>query len=116
MYRYRYFGVWPNLELYSGSGAYHGSDLRMILRGVEDVTAVPNTPLETRTMRYMKRPWVSFVWDPSRGLQSEMRWPLCNPQRDTLVRLGFDDSPGASYSVPAVYDSGCLSNESTPGA
>ncbi|KAK5139307.1 hypothetical protein LTR04_003702, partial [Oleoguttula sp. CCFEE 6159] len=35
-WRYRYFGDWPNLRLYDGSRAYHGSELEMVFGTAED--------------------------------------------------------------------------------
>ena len=84
----------------------------MIFGGAEDVTGLPNTPLEKRTMKCMMRAWASFVRDPSNGLAKEMRWPLYNPKNVTLVRLGYNDTSGASFALPATYDHGCPNNES----
>ncbi len=73
-YRYRYFGDWPNLQLYNGSGAYHGSDLQMIFGSAEEITGLPNTPLENQVQQYMMQSWAAFAQNPARGLES-LGWP-----------------------------------------
>lgn len=118
MWRYRYFGDWLNLRLYPGSGAYHGSDLHMIFGGIRDVVGpgLPNSVAETRTKAYMMRAWAAFVRNPQAGLTQEMFWPMYDPANDTLVRLGYELNPTASYVIPTIYDSACPSNGSVAGA
>jgi carboxylesterase type B len=43
IYRYEYFGDWPNLWLYPGSGAYHTSETSMAFGTVEDINGDRNT-------------------------------------------------------------------------
>lgn len=88
VWQYRYFGDWPNLCLYRDSGAYHGSDLHMIMGGAADVTGVPNTPEQDRTMSYMMRAWASFARDPQMGLTTHLHWPQYFPH-GILFFLGF---------------------------
>lgn len=116
MWRYRYFGDWPNLRLYPGSGAYHGCDLHMVFGGAEDVTGLPNTDFETWTTEYMMGAWGSFVNDPVNGLSEELFWPEYNASGNTLVRLGFALDPAASFVSPGLWDSACPSNESVAEA
>ncbi|MCJ1470659.1 hypothetical protein MMC07_009305 [Pseudocyphellaria aurata] len=106
-WQYRYFGDWPNLRLYPGSGAYHGSDLHMIMGGAADVSGAPNTPEQDRTMRYMMRAWASFARDPQRGLTRHLRWPRYSPRGNTLVRLGYENHANASFVAPSAYDNPC---------
>ena len=89
MWRFRYFGDWPNLRLYPGSGSYHGSDLHMVFGGIEDIVGpgLPNTISETRTMDYMMRAWAAFVDNPASGLSTKLHWPQYDPTKKTLVRL-----------------------------
>ncbi|EDU45734.1 acetylcholinesterase precursor [Pyrenophora tritici-repentis Pt-1C-BFP] len=37
---FRYFGDWEDTRLYPGSGAYHGSELHMVLGGAEDASGL----------------------------------------------------------------------------
>jgi carboxylesterase type B len=116
VWRYRYFGEWPNLELYPGSGAYHGADLHMIFGGAEDVTGLPNTQEQIRTMEYMMRAWASFVNDPAQGLTDVMNWPVYDPKGNMLVRLGYKRNARASFVSPNEFDNACPSNGSVAEA
>ncbi|MCJ1270968.1 hypothetical protein MMC22_010867 [Lobaria immixta] len=107
VWQYRYFGDWPNLRLYPHSGAYHGSDLHMIMGGATDVTGVSNTPEQDRTMRYMMRAWAAFARDPQKGLTTHLHWPQYSPHGNTLVRLGYENSARASFVPPSTYDTPC---------
>ena len=79
VWRYRYFGDWPNLRLYPGSGADHGSDLSLIFGTTLDVSGEPDSPTEAATARYMMNAWASFARDPANGLRA-FGWPVYNPQ------------------------------------
>ena len=72
---YRYFGDWGNLELYPGSGAYHGTELDMVFGTAEDVADQPNTAPEAATSKYMMKAWAAFAKDPHNGLK-QLGWPL----------------------------------------
>ncbi|KAK5108106.1 hypothetical protein LTR62_008760 [Meristemomyces frigidus] len=76
----RYFGNWPNLELYpansdypgqvvsEGSGAYHGSDLEMVFGNSAAVSGIPDSSDEDRMIKLMQGAWAAFARDPARGL------------------------------------------------
>ena len=113
-YRYRYFGTWSNLELYPGSGAYHGSDLHMVFGGDEDITGVEGTREERWTREYMQRAWGAFVRKPDGGVEREMGWPRYVEGVDGmsgLVRLGLEGNAAASYVGAELWDGGCASGE-----
>lgn len=118
MWRYRYFGDWPNLSLYPGSGSYHGSDLHMIFGGIEDIVGpgLPNSVVEKKTMEYMMRAWAAFVNDPTSGLSRKMHWPRYDSSKNTLVKLSYNSNPGASFCSPGVYDGACPKNGSVAEA
>ena len=93
VYRYRYFAEWPNLVLYPGSGAYHGSDLHMVFGAAEDVTGEPNTIEEIWTTDYTQWAWASFARDPANGLSKTLVWPTYDPKGKRLVSLStFQES------------------------
>jgi carboxylesterase type B len=75
VWRYRYFGNFSNLELFPGSGAYHGSDLNMVFGTAQDTSGLPNTSAENATSRYLMHAWATFARDPKRGLVDELGWP-----------------------------------------
>ncbi|KAL8821173.1 MAG: hypothetical protein Q9223_000735 [Gallowayella weberi] len=108
VWRYRYFGDWKNLELYPGSGAYHGTDLHMVFGGIQDIVGpgLPNSEAEVRLMVYMMRTWASFVKDPRRGLERVMGWPKYHSRNESLIRLGYKGHKG-SFTSSDMYDSAC---------
>lgn len=118
MWRFRYFGDWPNLRLYPGSGSYHGLDLHMIFGGIEDIVGsdLPSNIHENRTMNYMMRAWAVFVDNPTSGLSTKMHWPKYDPTRNTLARLGYKLDPRSSFVAPALYDGACPKNGSVAEA
>ena len=118
VWRFRYFGDWPNLRLYPGSGSYHGSDLHVIFGGIEDIvgSGLRNNIYENRTMAYMMRAWAVFVDDPKSGLSTKMHWPQYDPTRNTLARLGYRLDPASSFVDPAICDRACPKNSSVAEA
>lgn len=109
VWRFRYFGDWPNIRLYPGSSSYHGTDLQMIFGGIEDIVGpgFPNSAAEEKTMRHMMRAWAAFVKRPATGLSRAMNWPRYNPWKDSLVRLGYEGKAGSSFVSPGIYDRAC---------
>jgi carboxylesterase type B len=75
VWRYRYFGDFANLELFPGSGTYHGTELDMIFGTAEDVSGLPhsNTAVENATSAYFMKAWAAFASDPQNGL-SNLGW------------------------------------------
>ncbi|KAK7959643.1 cholinesterase precursor [Apiospora aurea] len=133
-WRYRYFGDWDNLRLYNGSaglgprgsGAYHGSEIEMVFGTVRDVSGLESSCEEDVTSRYMMAAWAAFARDPTGGLTTH-GWPLYDPTDsslslyhvsigDTLVLLGYQNSPEPSFVAPNTYDSHCpVKNDPLPG-
>ncbi|RFU30907.1 hypothetical protein B7463_g5410, partial [Scytalidium lignicola] len=107
VWRYEYFGDWPNLRLYPGSKAYHTSEVSMVFGTSELITGEPNTPLQDVVSRYMRHAWATFAKDPMNGLHKQLGWPVYNPSGDTLVRLGYGNDTKASFVNPAEYDTPC---------
>ena len=60
-------------------------------------------------MKYMMLAWATFVRDPASGLESVLYWPRYDPQGNTLVRLGYNNSPGPSFVDPCEFNEGCPS-------
>jgi carboxylesterase type B len=71
VWRYRYFGNFPNLKLSTDpdSGAWHGSEVCVIFGTDEDVQhSAKRTPEEEKFEQYMRGAWAAFAKDPERGL------------------------------------------------
>ncbi|KAK8029870.1 hypothetical protein PG993_011161 [Apiospora rasikravindrae] len=125
-----------------GSGAYHGSENEMVFGTAADVSGLESSYEEAATSRYMMGAWVAFARDPKRGLTS-YGWPLYDPSGkffvlaplrsrtrrtrahyrrfcvnigNTLVRLGYQNSPEPSFVAPITYDNHCpTKNDPLPG-
>ncbi len=106
VWRYRYFGDWPNVRLYPNSSAYHGSEIGLVFGTAEDISGLPNTPAEDALSAYMMSAWAAFADDPIEGL-SKLGWPKYDASLDTLVRLGYQDQVSASFVSPGAYDAQC---------
>jgi carboxylesterase type B len=74
VWRYRYFGTWPNQSVNPTAGAYHGSEIPMILGTTEIVTNVADTTDEKAVMKMMSKAWAEFAKDPVSGL-AKLGWP-----------------------------------------
>lgn len=106
VWQYRYFGHWQNLRLYPGSGAYHGTDLEMVLGNDAAVSGIaPSTP-EKETTALMQHAWATFADDPVNGLSS-IGWPRFDPRNESLIRLALDNSPSPNLAKPELYASPC---------
>lgn len=107
VWRYMYFGEWPNSIIYPGSGSYHGTDVAQVFGTAEDASGgVPDTKTEKMVSAYMMRAWAMFTSNPESGLL-DLGWPTYSEKGDTLVRLAFNNEPIASLVAPSAVDSGC---------
>ncbi|KAL8883068.1 MAG: hypothetical protein Q9192_007468, partial [Flavoplaca navasiana] len=111
-YRFIYHGDWPNLRLYGpstgngnerGSGAWHGSDVVMVLGNSVGVSGLEKSREEERMERVMGGVWGAFVRDPRDGLRG-MGWERGG---GWLARLGFGGRGGMEFVDAGVYDGVC---------
>jgi hypothetical protein len=104
-WRYRYFGNWPNNKLTDTSGAWHGSEIGLLFGTTAIVSGQQPTPDEAELGNKMRHVWATFAKDPAFGLwQPGIEWPNFDPERVTLVRLGYNNSPNIDFTDPADYD------------
>ncbi|SZF00863.1 unnamed protein product [Blumeria hordei] len=103
-WRYRYMGVYPNLEISPKAGAWHGAEIPLIFNTTPE--NMSSTPEEIATGKYIRGAWSAFAKDPSDGL-TKYGWPKYDPTQDTLVRIGRKDIPGPSLINPYRYDADC---------
>lgn len=105
-WRYRFHGVFPNTNISSEGGAYHGAELTLVF-GTEFETP-ESTAEEIEVADYVRGAWVAFAKDPACGLSSyEGGWPAYDPAEETLVRLAYDNSAGPNLARPDRYDANC---------
>lgn len=105
-WRYRFHALFPNINISSEGGAYHGAELTLLF-GTESQLE-PSTAEEDAFAEYLKGAWVAFAKDPVAGLSTyEGGWPTYDPAAETLVRLGFENQVGTNLAFPELYDAGC---------
>lgn len=111
-WRYRMFGVFPNVNLSSEAGAYHGIELPLIFG---TTFSPPNdTAEEVAFKSYIRGAWTTFAKNPVSGLTTyEGGWPLYDNAQETLVRFALNNSVGTNLALPALYEEGCA-NASLP--
>ncbi|KAK3112833.1 hypothetical protein LTR53_010464 [Teratosphaeriaceae sp. CCFEE 6253] len=112
---YRYFGDWPNVNLYpanddypgqvvsQGSGAYHGAELEMIFGNPSGVSGLPNTADEDKMIALMQGAWAAFAKNPKTGLTA-YGWPVFNPSTNSLIRLAYNNAGTADFVSPGLYN------------
>jgi cholinesterase len=107
-WRYRYFGSFPNLQIQSDpdSGAYHSSELSLLFGTIppDGVPGIPpSTEAEHQWEKYIRGAWAIFAKDPKEGL-NRIGWPRWNPEKQTLIRLGYGTCTGPNEASPRSYD------------
>lgn len=103
---FRYFGDWDNLRLYPTSGAYHGVDLEMIFGNSAQVSGIEPSQPEQQLTALMQKAWSAFAHDPVHGLD-KLNWPQFDQATDSLIRLGYNNSPMADFVSPSEYAAAC---------
>jgi cholinesterase len=108
VWRYRFFGVFPNVNISSEAGAFHGIELQLLFGTTFSTPA--DTPAEILVEKYIQGAWTTFAKDPVNGLKSyEGGWPTYDPSEKTLIRLAYGNElgDGTNLEFPWVYDAGC---------
>lgn len=105
---YRYFGDWENTRLYATSGAYHGTELHMILGGSEDASGLSGSDSQAQkeTSRLFQRAVAAFVDNPRSGL-TRFGWPQFNPETNSWIEIAVGNMPKATFAKPEKYDKPC---------
>ena len=103
---YRYFGDWDNTRLYPTSGAYHGTELHMILGGSEDASGLPMSQAQKDTSRLFQQAVAAFTNNPRSGL-NDLGWPQFNPETNSWIEIAADNKPQATFAIPNKYDKLC---------
>ena len=107
-WRYRYFGSYADLQIQTNpdSGAYHASELSLLFdnlppAGYQGIP--PPTDAEIQWGKYIRGAWAAFAKDPQRGLE-KLGWPRWEPEKPTLIRLGYGNCTGPNEASPRLYD------------
>lgn len=105
-WRYRYHGVFPNTNISSEGGAWHGSELQLVFGTTFGDPA--STTEENAIEAYIQKAWTTFAKDPVNGLAKyDGGWPTYDPAKETLIRLAFDSLTGRNLAFPGIYEAGC---------
>jgi cholinesterase len=102
-WRYRYFGVFPNLAVSSEAGTWHAAEIPIIF----DTAPGSSTSEEVSIANYMRGAWAAFAKNPQKGLTT-YGWPEYDTRRDTLIRLAFGNITGPNLINPYRYDADCV--------
>lgn len=106
IWRYRYMGLFPDMTISSEGGTFHAAEIPIIFN--TQITDPPPTEAEVSIGKYMRGAWATFAKDPVAGLLTyDDGWPIYDPSKDTLIRLGFNNVTGTNLVNPIVYDSLC---------
>ena len=109
-YRYRFFNDFSNdrLSLNPNSGAWHGSEIPLIWRTIEDVTKTTSTPAESIDSNYLNAAWAAFAKNPNTALsETPFNWPRYDENANTLIRLDYGNQTSPSFISPSTYDQPC---------
>lgn len=106
-WRYRYFGIFPNINVSSEGGVYHVAELPLIFGST---FSHPNaTAEEIKFEAYMRGAWTAFAKDPVKGLRTyEGGWPSYDPAKESLVCLAYHNLVSTNVAFPMLYDVGCV--------
>ncbi|KAI9049098.1 hypothetical protein LZ554_006946 [Drepanopeziza brunnea f. sp. 'monogermtubi'] len=104
-WRYRYFGVFPNLAISSEAGSWHTAEVPLLFNTAPN--SIPATPEQVSIGNYMRGAWAAFAKDPANGLTT-YGWPRYDTSQDSLVRLAYDNITGPNLINPLRYDADCF--------
>jgi len=106
-WRYRYFGVFPDLAISTVAGTWHAAEVPIIF---DTVPANPGpTADEISIANYMRGAWTTFAKDPAKGLLTYGEgWPTYNASGETLIRLAYNNVTGTNLALPSLYDALCI--------
>lgn len=112
-WRYRWFGSFPNTDLYPGSGAYHASEVSLLFNNMIQDPAP--TASEISIAKYIRGAWSAFAKSPKTGLTTYSGgWPVYEPSAPTLIRLGYNSITGTNLGLPTYYDAACGGSGAAP--
>ena len=120
-WRYRYFGVWPNLDIGPDAGTFHSAEVPQIFGNAALITGIKDTPAEKAYGDLMRGIWAAFAKDPDEAL-TKLGLPLYDPEGkwmrfcqkwvlitigNTLIELAFNDSLVPRFVNSTIFDVGC---------
>ncbi|KAF2230290.1 alpha/beta-hydrolase [Viridothelium virens] len=114
VWRYRYFGEFPNLRLTSvpNSGAWHGSEISVVWGTAQNASQQQDTPVEQSISSYLMGVWASFAKNPECGFdEAPYEFPTYDQNMSTLIRFAYMNQTQPSYISPITFDYACSTLE-----
>ncbi|KAF7592161.1 hypothetical protein BBP40_000648 [Aspergillus hancockii] len=109
-WRYLYRGNFSSLSPTTWLGAYHSSDIPIVLGSYNKTTSqIPSSPSEVAASKYIQGAWVAFAKDPWDGLH-EYGWPQFTAENQSLINLGAT----AEITSAKEWDSHCSGGTFVP--
>lgn len=103
-WRYRYFGSFPDTMIIPNAGAWHSAEIPILFD--TNIANPPETTEQIAIGKYMRGAWAAFAKDPENGL-TNYGWPKYEPEKDTLIRLAYNNQTGINVANPSLYDADC---------
>ncbi|PQE08409.1 hypothetical protein CJF30_00005273 [Rutstroemia sp. NJR-2017a BBW] len=103
-WRYRYFGDFPDTEIYPGVGTWHGAEIPLLFD--TNIATLAQTQEQIAIGNYVRGAWAAFAKDPEAGLDA-YGWPRYEVGSETLLRLAWDNKTGTNAVDPVLYDQYC---------
>ncbi|CAD6439808.1 c676aaa1-4651-4aa4-8ceb-bae45132be8a [Sclerotinia trifoliorum] len=103
-WRYRYFGSFPDTMIVPNAGAWHAAEITLLFD--TNIANPPETTEQIAIGKYMRGAWAAFAKDPENGL-TNYGWPKYEPEKDTLIRLAYNNQTGINVANPSLYDADC---------
>ncbi|KAF2404882.1 carboxylesterase [Trichodelitschia bisporula] len=104
-WRYLYSGEWPNQDI-GTPGAWHGAEIGIVFGTTEYLSHRPDTEEEKKLETKVMGAWSAFAKDPVNGLV-KLGWPVYDPAKPTLIRIGGPNSSEIAFVDRAKLDAGC---------
>ena len=114
VWRYRYFGEFPNLRLTSvpNSGAWHGAEISIVWETAPDASGEPDTPAEQSISTYLHGAWAAFAKNPATAFtESPYNFPTYDQNTSSLIRFAFMNQTQPSFISPVTFDYACSTLE-----
>jgi len=109
-WRYRYSGAFANTRIIPDAGAVHASEISLVFGTMSSLGAPgqlpPSTPDEEGLSKIMRHGWAQFANDPEGGLTA-LGWPAYDPQTNSLIEFGLDNTATATLSLGNKFDTEC---------
>ncbi|ORY59280.1 para-nitrobenzyl esterase [Pseudomassariella vexata] len=103
-FHYYYHGNWSNISPRSWGGAYHSSELPLIM-GTHDIVHGPSTDFEIAVSHRMQDLYLAFAEDPYAG-PIALGWPASAPN-SSVIEFAPDDGIASRRVLVSEFEGRC---------